>query len=120
MFQIACALTEKWNLTAEARPQFKRISQRQAEWRQLSLVASRTTNGVIITDASGRVEWVNEGFTRITEYTLAEMAGLRPAERLQGPETNPATIKWMRDHMSRHEGFKTEIINYSKSEPPPI
>ncbi len=31
--------------------------------------------GIVITDLDGRVEWVNPGFTRLTGYTLEEMAG---------------------------------------------
>ncbi|MFN7477216.1 MAG: PAS-domain containing protein, partial [Burkholderiales bacterium] len=46
--------------------------------RKLSLVAERTDNGVIITDAHGHIEWVNEGFTRMTEYTSSEVLGRKP------------------------------------------
>jgi PAS domain S-box-containing protein len=113
--QIACSLTEKWNLATEACQQLKQMAKREAEWRKLSLVASRTTNGVVITDASGRVEWINDGFTRISGYTMDQLVGQRPGELLQGPETDPATICLMHEHISRNEGFKTEIVNYSKS-----
>ena len=40
------------------------------ELEQLSLVARETDNAVFIADAEGRIEWVNEGFTRMTGYTL--------------------------------------------------
>jgi PAS domain S-box-containing protein len=113
--QAACAMTEKWNLAADARRQLHQLSQREAEWRKLSLVASRTTNGVVISDAMGRVEWINDGFTRMTEYRLAELAGRRPADLLQGPETDPATVQYMHDCISGQKGFKAEVINYSKS-----
>ena len=41
----------------------------------LALVAQNTTNGVIITDAAGRIEWANGAFTRGTGYELAEVKG---------------------------------------------
>jgi PAS domain S-box-containing protein len=56
--------------------------------RRLALVASETDNGVIIADADGRIEWVNEGFSRITGYTSAELAGRDPVAVLTGPETD--------------------------------
>ncbi len=43
--------------------------------RKLALVASRTDNAVIITDADVCIEWVNDGFTRITGYVLEEALG---------------------------------------------
>jgi phosphoserine phosphatase RsbU/P len=86
-----------------------------AEAQKLALVASRTENIVIITDPQGRVEWTNHAFTRITEYTLDEVRGTTPGSLLQGPDTDEATVAHMRERLSRGEGFKAEIINYSKS-----
>ena len=51
------------------------LREREAEAQKLAMVASRTDNAVIITDAKGHIEWVNEGFTRITEYSLEEVMG---------------------------------------------
>ncbi|MBN1182705.1 MAG: DUF4154 domain-containing protein [Bacteroidales bacterium] len=39
---------------------------------KLSIVASETDNAVMIMDASGKFEWLNEGFTRMYGYTLTE------------------------------------------------
>ena len=85
---------------------------RRAE--KLALVASRTDNAVIITDVHGRIEWVNDGFTRISGYAIDEAIGKKPGALLQGPDTDAATIEFMREQLSRGEGFKTEIINYAK------
>lgn len=90
---------------------FKRA---RAEAEKLALVAARTDNAVVITDANARIDWVNAGFTRITGYELAEVRGLKPGAFLQGPETDPATIRMMHDHVAREEGFRTEIVNYGK------
>ncbi|AKD02091.1 hypothetical protein PKOR_01720 [Pontibacter korlensis] len=57
--------------------------QTKEELEKLSLVASRTTNSVIITDRERKVEWVNDGFTRLTGYTLDEALGHTPNELLQ-------------------------------------
>jgi PAS domain S-box-containing protein len=86
----------------------------QAEAHKLALVAARTDNAVVITNAHGYIEWTNEGFTRITGYTFQEVVGRKPGTFLQGPETDPDTILFMRDHLSRGESFRTEIFNYGK------
>ena len=44
----------------------------QAELSRLARIAATTTNGVVVTDLAGRIEWVNEGFTRISGYSIAE------------------------------------------------
>ena len=85
---------------------------------RLALVASRTDNAVIITDAGGLVEWVNEGFTRITGYTLDDMKGKKPGDVLQGPDTDPPTRERMREGLAAGRGFKEVVLNYSKSGQP--
>ncbi len=60
---------------------------REAETRRLAAVAENTSNVVIVTDAGHRIEWVNRSFTRITGYTLAEVAGRTPRELLNRDET---------------------------------
>jgi PAS domain S-box-containing protein len=82
--------------------------------RKLALVASRTDNAVIITDPQGRIEWANAGFTRVTGYALAEVAGRKPGSFLQGPETDPATVATVRAAVAAGEGVRTEIRNYGK------
>ncbi|GAB4406253.1 MAG: hypothetical protein OHK0039_07880 [Bacteroidia bacterium] len=80
----------------------------------LSLVASQTTNGVVITDATGYTQWVNEGFERITGYTLAEMAGKKPGRILQGPDTDTATVARINAHLAAGQPVMEEILNYHR------
>jgi PAS domain S-box-containing protein len=42
------------------------------ETTMLSIVACQTENAIMIMDAEGNIEWVNEGFTRMYGYTLDE------------------------------------------------
>jgi len=44
----------------------KQLSEKNLELEKLSLVASKTDNSVIIADDSGKIEWVNDGFMRMT------------------------------------------------------
>jgi len=56
---------------------------------RLALVASHTINGVAIADASGRIEWVNAAYERISGYLHDELKGNDIADLLQGTETDP-------------------------------
>jgi PAS domain S-box-containing protein len=87
----------------------------ETELRKLALVAKHTDNAVIISDAQVKIEWVNEGFTRITGYTLAEVVGKRAGVFLQGPKTNSATLAYIRQALQRGEGFQAELLNYGKT-----
>jgi PAS domain S-box-containing protein len=86
----------------------------EAEARRLAMVASRTSNAVVITDPAGRIEWVNEGFTRITGYTLAEVTGRTPGSFLQGPLSDAHVVEVMREGVKSQQGFSVEIVNYGK------
>lgn len=90
----------------------------QEEIDKLSLVARKTRNGVIITDKNGITEWVNDGFTRITGYTLNEIAGKKPGDLLQGKDTNPNTILYIKEKLKQESDFSSEIVNYNKNGTP--
>jgi len=81
---------------------------------RLSLVASQSTNGVVITNKVGEVEWINEGFTRMTGFTLKDIEGKKPGSILQGPKSDPKVIELMRQHLRKQKPFNVEIINYTK------
>jgi len=53
--------------------QSKQLETINLELDKLSLVARYTDNAVIITDAKGNFEWINEGFTQFYGYKLEEL-----------------------------------------------
>ena len=85
-----------------------------ASQRHLALVAERTTNAVIITDAKRRIEWVNEGFTRITGYTLDEVRGRVPGHVLQFEKTDPEMVRAAREALASAGVFRGVILNRGK------
>ena len=91
---------------------------RRRQFQLLSLVADETDNSVLITDAQGRIEYVNPGFERMTGYTAAEATGRKPGELLQGPATSATTRATIRERLARHEPFYDEILNYTKGGDP--
>ncbi|MDB6128847.1 MAG: multi-sensor hybrid histidine kinase [Verrucomicrobia bacterium] len=91
------------------------LRESQAEARKLSLVASKTDNPVLIGSPDGIIEWVNESFCRVMEYSLADVIGRNPADFMIGPETDPRVIVKIRAAMARGQGLSTDVVNYSKS-----
>lgn len=83
------------------------------EIEKLSLVASKISSAVTITDRLGHVEWVNNSFTDITGYTLEDARG-RDMKFLQGPETNLLTLKRISVALKRNVSVSEELINYTK------
>jgi PAS domain S-box-containing protein len=81
---------------------------------RLAEVASRTENAVVISDLQGRIEWVNEAFTRLTGWSLAEVQGRSPGTFLQGPHTDPETRARIREALRQGLPFEAEILNYTK------
>ncbi len=71
--QYSKVLEEKVKLrTFEIEQQKEEILAQSEELKKLSIVASETDNAVIIADKNGNIEWVNDGFTRLLEYTFEE------------------------------------------------
>ncbi|WP_158277418.1 CHASE domain-containing protein [Opitutus sp. ER46] len=91
------------------------LRERAAEARRLAMIAAHTSNGAVITDPDGRIEWINEGFTRLTGYALPEVKGRKPGAFLHGPRTDPGTCTLMREAIAAQTGFRTEVLNYHKS-----
>lgn len=81
----------------------------------LSSIAEKNTSAVIICDNKSRIEWVNDSFTDITEFTLEEVIGKKIKTVLQGPETDKKTVAYLGDHMKKGLPFNCDIINYKKS-----
>ncbi|WP_131818142.1 PAS domain-containing hybrid sensor histidine kinase/response regulator [Planctopirus hydrillae] len=93
----------------------RQVRNRTSEVNRLAEIARRTANGVVITDRKGRVEWINEGFTRICGYTIEDLRGKKPGDVLQGPHTNPEVIQRIGDAIRQGLPVTEEVVNYSKS-----
>ena len=81
----------------------------------LSLIAEKNINAVVISDVEGKVEWVNSSFEIMSGYSKKELIGIKPGNLLQGAESNPETIDYLKNQISKGQPFNCEIVNYSKS-----
>jgi diguanylate cyclase (GGDEF)-like protein/PAS domain S-box-containing protein len=102
-------------LLAAGRSRAERIARGMtADLARLAMVASHTTNAVLITDTTHRIVWANEGFTRLTGYTLDEALGREPQELLHFELTDQDTLHGLHEAMSVGLGGKAELQRRSK------
>jgi len=82
---------------------------------QLALIMEMITTPVMVTGAAGDISWCNRPFEVLSGYRLDEIAGRRPGSFLQGPETDPATVRKMHDALIQAQSFEVEIQNHHRS-----
>jgi two-component system sensor histidine kinase/response regulator len=102
-------------LLASGRARAQNAARRMtADLDRLAQVVRRTTNAVIITDAHNRIAWVNEGFTRISGYTLADASGREPGELLSSGKSDPAALQVLAQATAAGQACRVELINRAK------
>ena len=94
----------------------KKIADDEIE--KLSLVAKNTLSGVFILDADKKIQWVNNAFTKITEFTLEDAIGKRPQELLYGKNPDDEIFTQLHGQISKGLPFEGERLNYTKSGKP--
>jgi PAS domain S-box-containing protein len=85
----------------------------EAQNRKLALVASRTTNAVFITGPTQLIEWVNEGFTRISGYRPADVIGRRVCDVLHGWQEDTESTRFTKATTSDGETVCHELQNFT-------
>jgi len=100
---------------------FRDITERMQTEETLRLLSSavqQSKESIVITDADldlpgPRIVFVNPAFTEMTGYTEADTIGKNP-RILQGPKTDRAEMRRLRDNLRRGEVFKGGTVNYRK------
>jgi PAS domain S-box-containing protein len=114
--------TKSWFLLRHKRKlidvQMQQLENADRELRKLSLIATKAKSGVVITNAFGEIEWVNESFERTTGYALAEVKGKKPKDFLQGPETDLEARRKLTEALRDKQSVEVTLINYSKEGKP--
>ncbi|HEY0864750.1 MAG TPA: CHASE domain-containing protein [Lacunisphaera sp.] len=90
------------------------LRQAEAESRRLALVASKTVNAVGLSDAAGKVMWINEGFTRLFGYTLEECRGKFGPGVIRGPGTSAKLLVDVAQAARAGRPFHGEMLCYTK------
>lgn len=80
----------------------------------LSLVASETTDTILIANAEGLTIWANEAYKKLTGLSSEEIIGRKPGYLSKGPETDVETTNRMREAIKNKEGISLSILNYNR------
>ncbi|MBR2565431.1 MAG: PAS domain-containing protein [Paenibacillus sp.] len=84
---------------------------------QWEFIISKLKSSVTVVDATSPdlpLMYVNEHFTWLTGYTYEESIG-RNCRFLQGTDTDPETVLYIREALSKRQSIKVEVLNYTKS-----
>ncbi|MCK4661510.1 MAG: PAS domain S-box protein [Bacteroidales bacterium] len=76
----------------EINAQAEKLIETNEELENLSIVARNTINAVVIMDADGNFEWVNEGFTRMYGLSFKEFV-TKVSSNIRTASSNPVVIK---------------------------
>ena len=88
------------------------------ELEQLSLVASKINNGVVICDEKSRVLWVNNATEIITGYGIADLKGRKLGDVIKGKETDQKVIRQAREFTKNKKPFSVDLLAYRKDGSP--
>jgi PAS domain S-box-containing protein len=72
--------------------------------------------GIVLTDASGKTQWINKSLERICGYGMAELRGLTPGSVLQGPRTDPRTLQSIAAALGQQRPCSARILNYDAND----
>ncbi|HSI08540.1 MAG TPA: PAS domain S-box protein [Rariglobus sp.] len=86
--------------------------------RLLSSAVLQSTESILITNAEldlpgPKIIFVNPAFTRMTGWSAEEVIGKTP-RMLQGPRTDKAVLRRLRENLERGETFQGETLNLRK------
>lgn len=106
---------EKWYASGRDISDQKKMVE---ELEQLSLVANKVNNGVIISDKKSHVIWVNEASEAITGYNLSDLKGHKLGDILKGKETDIQVIRKARSLTKNKQPFAVDLFAYKKDGTP--
>lgn len=89
--------------------------------RQLKLlgkVVAQINEAVIISDNTGCILWANEGFTKITGYSLEEVIGKKGDTFLLGPLSQRSSVNNIKLNMYKGASVVEEMVHYRKDGSP--
>ena len=102
VYTLLAQLLEVWRTTRLRRQDQQSIA-------RLSQVAQQMRNGMVITDATGRIEWVNDAFVRDVGIPAAEVLGRMPVELYARIDVDAVDAPELPELLSRGEPFAGEF-----------
>jgi PAS domain S-box-containing protein len=81
---------------------------------QLSTVASKISNGVIISNAKSEVVWINDAFTKITGFDLNDVVNRKLGDIITSPESPQDIVAEARRATNNKQSFSVELLSQRK------
>ena len=91
------------------------LEQTARRYERLALVARFAGDSVMFTTPEGRIEWVNEAFSRITGYSFDDAVGQLPGDLLNAPDTAPEPLAELAAAIEAGRPCRVEIKNRTKT-----
>lgn len=96
----------KWYASGRDVTEHKKV---QSQLEQLSLVASKVSNGVAITNADNCIIWTNEAFESITGYNLADLNHRQMGDVFKGDYSDPKVNSHIQHLLKTEKAFEVEV-----------
>ncbi|MEO3407072.1 PAS domain-containing protein [Mucilaginibacter sp. CAU 1740] len=106
---------DKWFASGRDITYQKQVAQ---EIEQLSLVASKVSNGVVISNADDEIMWTNDAFENITGYTFADVKQRRLPEVIKGKPVNADAIEKLDVAIRDKRSYEVELFFNAKDGSP--
>jgi PAS domain S-box-containing protein len=113
VFVRVCKLDDEYELATIT--DVTERKKREAEFQKLSFVAQKTDNAVLILDEQVQIEWVNEGFEKMTGYTSEEAVGNKIGVLLEGTDYTDSLEEELKANAIQHKASLYEIPGYKKN-----
>ncbi|GMY10712.1 putative LOV domain-containing protein [Fagus crenata] len=119
-FDTEFVVEHDWSDDDDERPDSVDDITRKKEMRKgmdLATTLERIEKNFVITDPrlpDNPIIFASDSFLELTEYSREEILG-RNCRFLQGPETDPATVRKIREAIDNQTEVTVQLINYTKS-----
>ena len=90
------------------------VRKQKDELTRTSLVASANKDGVLFTGGSAQIEWINDGFTKLTGFNAGDAIGKTPIELCAGELTDREELRQMVALFNAGEDFEFDLVFYRK------
>lgn len=93
-----------------------KTKEREHHLKLLESVIKNSNEGIMITESSNNnpIIYINDAFTKITEYTLDEIFGKNP-RIFSGPKTNKEDMRKIKSAIINKKSIEVRTIQYKKS-----
>lgn len=106
---------DRWYIYGRDVTETKKV---ESDLLNLSFVASKVNNAIVINDANNHVTWANAAFEKITGFTLDDLKGKRLGDLISGPKTDYSLIETARELNKQNQSFSLDLLAYRKDKKP--